>query len=78
MTIEYSAEVCKKLENEFRSAELHRPMRVAQYDEGTELVYDVREVAGVNAARVRMVVEKFVGGGFAGQEIGRASCRERV
>ena len=67
MTIEYSAEVCKKLENEFRSAELHRPMRVAQYDEGTELVYDVREVAGVNAARVRMVVEKFVGGGFAGQ-----------
>ncbi len=67
MTIEYSVEVCKKLEDEFRSAELHRPMRVAQYDEGTELVYDVREVAGENQGRIRAVVVKFVGGGFAGQ-----------
>jgi hypothetical protein len=67
MTIEYSVEVCKKLEDEFKSAELHRPMRVAQYDEGTELVYDVREVAGENQGRIRAVVIKFVGGGFAGQ-----------
>jgi hypothetical protein len=67
MTIEYSVEVCKKLEDEFRSAGLHRPLRVAQYDAGTELVYDVREVGGENQGRIRAVVEKFVGGGFAGQ-----------
>jgi hypothetical protein len=67
MTIEYSVEVCKKLEDEFRSAELHRPMRVAQYDEGTELVHDAKEVAGENQGSIRTVVEKFVGGGFAGQ-----------
>jgi hypothetical protein len=42
-------------------------MRVVRYDAGIELVYDVTEVAGTNTARIRAVVEKFVGGGFAGQ-----------
>ena len=63
----YSIEVCKKLEEEFRSARLYRPMRVECYDVGQELVYDVKEVAGTNKGRVSAVVEKFVGGGFAGQ-----------
>jgi hypothetical protein len=67
MKKEYSVEVCKKLEAAFRDARLYRPMRVARYDAGTELVYDVREVAGAKAGRIRLVVEKFVGGGFAGQ-----------
>lgn len=42
-------------------------MRVQRYDAGTELVYDVKAVAGTNEGRIRAVVEKFVGGGFAGQ-----------
>jgi hypothetical protein len=42
-------------------------MRVECYDVGQELVYDVKEVAGTNKGRVSAVVEKFVGGGFAGQ-----------
>ncbi len=63
----YSIEVCKKLEEEFRNARLHRPMRVECYDEGQELVYCVKEVAGANKGKVRAIVEKFVGGGFAGQ-----------
>jgi len=67
MTIEYSVEVCKKLEKEFRDAGLHRPMRVAQYDEGTELVYDAKAVDSANEGTIRVVVEKFIGGGFAGQ-----------
>ena len=67
MMTEYSIEICKKLEGRFRDAGLHRPMRVGQYDDGQELIYDVREVAGANEAKVRVVVEKFVGGGFAGQ-----------
>ena len=67
MAAEYSVEVCRILEEKFRSAELHRPMRVQRYDAGTELVYDVKAVEGTGAGRVHLVVEKFVGGGFAGQ-----------
>ena len=67
MTTEYSVEVSKKIEEEFHRATLHRPMRIDCYDAGTELVYDAAEVAGSNRAEVRLVVEKFVGGGFAGQ-----------
>jgi hypothetical protein len=67
MTQEYSNEVCRILEAKFRDADLHRPMRVQRYDEGTEIVYDVKAVAGTNEGRIRAVVEKFVGGGFAGQ-----------
>ena len=67
MTQEYSIEICKTLEAKFRDAELHRPMRVQRYDEGTELVYDVKAVAGTNEGRIRANVDKFIGGGFAGQ-----------
>jgi hypothetical protein len=67
MAEEYSIEVCRRLEKKFRSSELHRPMRVRRYDAGTELVYDVKGVEQANTARVHLVVEKFVGGGFAGQ-----------
>ena len=67
MTQDYSIEVCKTLAARFRDAGLHRPMRVARYDPGEALVYNVTGVAGGNQGRVRAVVEKFVGGGFAGQ-----------
>ena len=49
-------------------------MRIGRYDAGTELTYDVKGVGphpgpGQEdaAARVHLTVEKFVGGGFAGQ-----------
>jgi len=42
-------------------------MQVGRYDAGDELVYDVTAVAQPVTARVHLVVEKFVGGGFAGQ-----------
>ncbi len=67
MTTEYSVEITKKLEAEFHRAALHRSMRVDCYDVGTELDYDVTEVAGANRGQVRLNIEKFVGGGFAGQ-----------
>ncbi len=67
MAVEYSVEVCKKLEEKFRSAKLHRPMRIQRYEPGTSLVYDVSSVEQANKGRVHLVVEKFVGGGFAGQ-----------
>ena len=67
MRAEYSVEVCKKLEDEFHSQRLHRPMRVERYDAGSELVYDVTALDGANKGRVRLLIEKFIGGGFAGQ-----------
>ena len=67
MTTEYSIEVCKKLQDRFLAAQLHRPMRVSRFDPGSELSYDVTAVAQGHRARTRLLVEKFVGGGFAGQ-----------
>ncbi len=67
MTMEYSVEICKRLEEKFRSARMHRPMRVARYDEGTELTYNITAIVQANEAQVKLLVEKFVGGGFAGQ-----------
>ena len=67
MTVEYSVEICRELEKKCRLAGLHRPIQVARYDSGTELVYDVTGITKPNSAKVRLVVEDFVGGGFAGQ-----------
>ena len=70
MQADYSVDVCRTLQKRFGDARLHRPMQVARYDAGTELAYDVTPVAGPSDAgspRVHLFVEKFVGGGFAGQ-----------
>jgi hypothetical protein len=42
-------------------------MRVARYEPGDELAYDVTGVVPARRAHVRLSVERFVGGGFAGQ-----------
>ncbi len=67
MSEEYSVEICRELEGRFRAANLHRPMRISHYDAGTELTYDVTGFVGAEPARVELVIDKFVGGGFAGQ-----------
>lgn len=67
MSAEYSVKTCMELEKQCYLAGLHRPVRVARYDSGTELVYDVTGITKPNSAKVRLVVEDFVGGGFAGQ-----------
>jgi len=67
MAPEYSVQICRELEQQFRQAQLYRPMRIQHYDTGTELSYEVTGVIPENKARVRLVVDKFVGGGFAGQ-----------
>jgi len=64
---EYSVEVCRELEGKFAAAGLHRPMRIARYEPGAELTYEVTSVAEGIKAAVTLKVEKFVGGGFAGQ-----------
>ncbi len=67
MTTEYSVEIYRDLEREFHRVALHRPMDLDRYEAGTELVYDVTGVAGASRGKVVLVIEKFVGGGFAGQ-----------
>jgi hypothetical protein len=67
MAADYSVQVCKELESVIRASDLHRPIRIARYDAGDELVYDMTDVGSANTARVRLLVERFVGGGFAGQ-----------
>ena len=68
MAVEYSTELCKKLERRFGELELHRPFRVERYDAGDELEYEVHPTqAAAQPGRIRLAIEKFVGGGFAGQ-----------
>lgn len=67
MAVEYSTEVCKALTEKIKALDLHRPIRVGQYDPGDELVYNVTSLTDGKEAKVRLVIERFVGGGFAGQ-----------
>jgi len=62
-----SVAVYRQLEEEFQSMALHRPMQIERYEAGTELEYMVTGVDTANQANVRLVIEKFIGGGFAGQ-----------
>ena len=67
MDIDYSVKVYRLLVKEFENAALHRPMRLERYEAGAVLTYEVTGVARANRAKVTLEVDKFVGGGFAGQ-----------
>ncbi|MBN2136225.1 MAG: hypothetical protein JW720_00310 [Sedimentisphaerales bacterium] len=67
MAVDYSVEVCRELEGKFAAAGLHRPMRTAHYEPGDELGFEVTSVEHAAKAVVKLRVERFVGGGFAGQ-----------
>ena len=62
-----SVEIYRLLEKDFQSMALHRPMKIERYEAGTELIYAVTSVDTASNASVRLVIEKFIGGGFAGQ-----------
>jgi hypothetical protein len=42
-------------------------MRLRRYEQGTELVYDLKGIVPARCGRVKLRVEEFIGGGFAGQ-----------
>ena len=63
----YSIQTCKKLEKQFQEAGLFRKMRYGRYDDGDELSYKIKTVVGAKETDVRLKIDKFVGGGFAGQ-----------
>jgi len=57
----------RKLEEQFNGLGLVRPFRRACYDPGNRLEYRVTGVVPANEGRITAEVERFVGGGFAGQ-----------
>jgi len=67
MAAEYSTETIRNLQDAVRRERLLRAMRIERYEPGDELVRQVIGVSPAWEARVRVRVERFVGGGFAGQ-----------
>jgi len=66
----YSPDVCRELEKKFYEQQLYRPLRIARYDAGTRLTYAVTPLDAGGAAKqctVDLLIERFAGGGFAGQ-----------
>jgi len=67
MAAEYSIETFRTLEEKFYDAQLHRAMRIKRFEAGDELFYEVTGVESGDTGWVHLTVEKFIGGGFAGQ-----------
>ncbi|MFA5292943.1 MAG: hypothetical protein WC496_07920 [Phycisphaerae bacterium] len=67
MAIEYSADLCKSLELRFKQLGLSRPAQAGRYEPQTELVYDFEPIGSGEKVGIKLAVEHFVGGGFAGQ-----------
>ena len=57
----------RALEREFVACDVVRPFRRTRYDPGDELEYEVTAVVPAETGRIRCRVERYVGGGFAGQ-----------
>ena len=70
MKKDYSIEMCKTLENEYNGLGLLRPLAVKRYDVGDIVEYEATAVAPDahdKTSRIRIQIQQFVGGGFAGQ-----------
>src|SRR5512137_1007060 len=59
--------VVRELERLFRGASLLRPLRVRRHEQMEVLDYDVRGVWPPRPGRVKLSIERHVGGGYAGQ-----------
>jgi hypothetical protein len=67
MAIEYSVDASRLLAKRFGEMEVLRPLRVDRFEPGDELAYEMTGVIPAGRAKVTLAVERFVGGGFAGQ-----------
>ena len=67
MAAPYSIETICTLRERFQSTRVHRPMRVTRYEPGDLLHLPVTGVLPSRQATATVRIEKFVGGGFAGQ-----------
>ena len=65
-----TANTIKGLEEKFNASHLHRPMQVERYDAGDHVTYEINLItpdATHKNVKVSLFIERFVGGGFAGQ-----------
>jgi phosphatidylglycerophosphatase A len=67
MAEEYSSETCRRLAAIADGQDIVRPRRVRRHEAGETLELDLTGVAPPWRARGRFELEKYVGGGFAGQ-----------
>ncbi|MFC2160324.1 hypothetical protein ACFLRX_01590 [Acidobacteriota bacterium] len=67
MGTEYSVETIQKLEAIFSQQDLARPLRIKNYEPGQEILYTVKGVVPAKSGSAKIRIEKFVGGGYAGQ-----------
>lgn len=67
MAIEYSVETIQALEGVFHRQKILRPLSIQRYDPGAELTYWVKGIVPAREGEIRLKVERFVGGGYAGQ-----------
>lgn len=65
--MKYSPETISQLAETFQRTRLARPLKVSRYEPGEKRTYDITGVAVAHPARMRVQIEDFVGGGFAGQ-----------
>jgi hypothetical protein len=63
----YQPETIRSLEKVFSGAGVLRSIRSGRYEPGDVLEYEVRGILPDGRARARLEVEKYVGGGYAGQ-----------
>ena len=62
-----SSSLREQLERQYDRCGLVRPFRRSRYDSGDRLEYAITGVVPANTGRMAVEVERFVGGGFAGQ-----------
>ncbi len=67
MKTDYSVKTCLRLNDVFKNQKILRPQRIQRYEPGTEITFRIKGIVPPNTARLKLEVEKFVGGGFAGQ-----------
>lgn len=67
MALDYSADFCKNLNTRIEQLGLHRPVSISRYEPATILEYDFEPIGSDAKLHIKLSIEKFVGGGFAGQ-----------
>ncbi len=63
----YSVRTIEKLTQRFADTNLYRPLRIARYDPGAELTFEATTVETADKVHLSVLIEQFVGGGYAGQ-----------
>ena len=66
MAEDYSVQTIRDLEDLFDQQKILRPIHLRRYEQGAELIYDIQGVVPAKLGQVKLVVEEFIGGGYAG------------